>query len=176
MKNTTTIFKIGDMVAVAREPDSIGYIYDIESYSKERCTYVFFLSGANAGRKLLYDNCNIIPIESVVSDDKDEPVETQIIKEEPAVVKKQVSKTAKKKWSKTEIVAMIKEKPGAVDRGVLCLHKHESLIPEKSRSFVAYWANYVKAGKPLSGKHLINARRTCYFNAKVLLDAANGVL
>ena len=169
-------FKVGEMVSVAREPNSIGYVADTETYRHERCTYVFFLSGANAGRKLLYDDCNIIHVESVVSDDEDEPVQTQIVKEEPPVVKKEVSKATKKKWSKTEIVAMIKEKPGAVDRGILCLHKHESLIPEKSRSFVAYWASYIKAGKPLSGKHLINARRTCYFNTKVLLDAANGVL
>jgi len=73
-----------------------------------------------------------------------------------------------------QIVAMIKEKEGAVDRGVLCLNKHAALLPEKSRSFVAFWAGWVGSGKTLSGKHLVNARRTCLFNAKVLVDASNG--
>lgn len=81
---------------------------------------------------------------------------------------------ARKRWSKVQIVAMIKEKEGAVDRGVLCLNKHASLLPEKTRSFVAFWAGWVGSGKTLSGKHLVNARRTCLFNAKVLVDAANG--
>ena len=81
---------------------------------------------------------------------------------------------ARKRWSKVQIVAMIKEKEGAVDRGVLCLNKHAALLPEKSRSFVAFWAGWVGSGKTLSGKHLVNARRTCLFNAKVLVDAANG--
>ncbi len=81
---------------------------------------------------------------------------------------------ARKRWSKVEIVAMIKEKEGAVDRGVLCLNKHAALLPEKTRSFVAFWAGWVGSGKTLSGKHLANARRTCLFNAKVLVDAANG--
>lgn len=80
----------------------------------------------------------------------------------------------RKRWSKVQIVAMIKEKEGAVDRGVLCLNKHAALLPEKSRSFVAFWAGWVGSGKTLSGKHLVNARRTCLFNAKVLVDAANG--
>ena len=81
---------------------------------------------------------------------------------------------ARKRWSKVQIVAMIKEKEGAVDRGVLCLNKHAALLPEKTRSFVAFWAGWVGSGKTLSGKHLANARRTCLFNAKVLVDAANG--
>lgn len=80
----------------------------------------------------------------------------------------------RKRWSKVQIVAMIKEKEGAVDRGVLCLNKHAALLPEKSRSFVAFWAGWVGSGKTLSGKHLVNARRTCLFNAKVLVDASNG--
>jgi hypothetical protein len=82
--------------------------------------------------------------------------------------------TAKKQWSKVEIVAMIKERPGAIDRGVLCLNKHAALLPEKTRSFVAFWAGWVASGKTLSGKHLVNARRTCLFNVKVIVDAANG--
>jgi len=81
---------------------------------------------------------------------------------------------ARKRWRKVQIVAMIKEKEGAVDRGVLCLNKHAALLPEKSRSFVAFWAGWVGSGKTLSGKHLVNARRTCLFNAKVLVDASNG--
>lgn len=81
---------------------------------------------------------------------------------------------ARKRWSKVQIVAMIKEKQGAVDRGVLCLNKHPDLLPEKTRSFVAFWAGWVGSGKTLSGKHLANARRTCLFNVKVLVDAANG--
>ncbi len=80
----------------------------------------------------------------------------------------------RKRWSKVQIVAMIKEKEGAVDRGVLCLNKHAALLPEKSRSFVAFWAGWVGSGKTLSGKHLVNARRTCLFNAEVLVKAANG--
>jgi len=81
---------------------------------------------------------------------------------------------ARKRWSKVQIVAMIKEKEGAVDRGVLCLNKHAALLPEKSRSFVAFWAGWVGSGKTLSGKHFVNARRTCLFNAEVLVKAANG--
>ena len=81
-----------------------------------------------------------------------------------------------KRWSKVEIVAMVKERPGAVDRGILCLNKHQQLLPEKTRSFVAFWAGWVNSGKTLSGKHLVNARRTCLFNVKVIVDAANGVI
>ena len=84
--------------------------------------------------------------------------------------------TAKKRWSKVEIVAMLNNKPGAIDRGVLCLNKHAALLPEKTRSFVAFWAGWVASGKKLSGKHLANARRTCLFNVKVIVDAANGTI
>jgi len=84
--------------------------------------------------------------------------------------------TAKKRWSKVEIVAMLNNKPGAIDRGVLCLNKHAALLPEKTRSFVAFWAGWVASGKTLSGKHLVNARRTCLFNVKVIVDAANGTI
>lgn len=83
---------------------------------------------------------------------------------------------ARKKWSKVEVVAMIKEKDVAVERGILCLNKHHQRIPEKSRPYVSYWAEYLTSGKHLTGRHLFNARRTCYFNAKVLVDAANGVI
>lgn len=41
---------------------------------------------------------------------------------------------------------------------------------------MSYWAEYLTSGKHLTGRHLFNARRTCYFNAKVLVDAANGAI
>lgn len=168
-------FKVGNMVAIVREPNNVGFIVDVESFKKELCSYVHFVSGENAGRKLLFDNTNLISVDDVVNDD-DSIEEPQIQKEEAPIIKTEVSKPTKKKWTKTEVVAMIKEKPGAIERGILCLNKHNSHIPEKSRSFVAYWASYINGGKQLSGKHLFNARRTCFFNAKVLVDAANGVL
>ena len=94
----------------------------------------------------------------------------------PATTQPATAPAAPKRWSKVEIVAMVKERPGAVDRGILCLNKHQQLLPEKTRSFVAFWAGWVNSGKTLSCKHLVNARRTCLFNVKVIVDAANGVI
>lgn len=105
------------------------------------------------------------------------PVEEKpVAKPVPAAPVQKPASTSKKKWSKVEVVAMIKEKDKAVERGIICLNKHHALIPEKSRSYVSYWAQYILSGKHLTGRHLFNARRTCYFNAKVLVDAANGVI
>ena len=171
--------KVGDMVAITFDPNSVGFVVDIETFEKDDCSYVSFVSGPHTGKKMLYDNDKIISVDQVVSDDQDEQVIIEVVEEkkvEPTTAVEAVSKPVKKKWSKTEIVAMIKEKPGAVDRGILCLQKHESLVPEKSRSYITYWASYIQGGKPLSGKHLFNARRTCFFNAKILVDAANGVI
>ena len=75
-------------------------------------------------------------------------------------------------WTRQEIVAML-EQDAAVNRGVVALAKNVDLLPEKTRSYVINWGNWVASGKALSGKHLVNARRTCIFNSKVLTQIAN---
>lgn len=161
------MFSIGDIVEYVNEAGSTGFISGIGTY--EGFSSVTFISGGDIGKTYNVNNAAL----RLLSEDKEEPVVE--IKEEPKSVEKPAS-TSKKKWSKVEIVAMIKERPGAVERGILCLNKHNQRIPEKSRSYVSYWAEYIMTGKALSGRHLFNARRTCYFNAAVLVDAANGVI
>jgi hypothetical protein len=79
---------------------------------------------------------------------------------------------SEKVWTRQEIVAML-EQDAAVNRGVVALAKNVDLLPEKTRSYVINWGNWVASGKALSGKHLVNARRTCIFNSKVLTQIAN---
>ncbi len=162
------MFNIGDIVEYVNEAGSTGFISDIGG-PYEGFSSVTFISGGDIGKTYNINNAAL----RLLSEDKEEPVVE--VKEEPKPVEKPVS-TSKKKWTKVQIVAMIKEKPGAVERGILCLNKHNQRIPEKSRSYVSYWAEYIMKGKALSGRHLFNARRTCYFNAAVLVDAANGVI
>ena len=195
------MFNIGDIVEYVNEAGSTGFISDIGTY--EGFSSVTFISGGDIGKTYNVNNAALRLLsgdkEEPVVEVKESPTYSESL--HPAEqgsarraprktdvrlpnehtrydrikpVTKQVS--AKKKWSKTEIVAMIKEKPGAVERGILCLNKHNQRIPEKSRSYVSYWAEYIMTGKALSGRHLFNARRTCYFNAAVLVDAANGVI
>jgi hypothetical protein len=159
--------KIGDMVHLIRNISSVGLILGINEVY-QGFVRVKFISGEDAGKTYEVNSCEIIGVDDVIHEKEEE------VKEEAPVQKP--ASTSKKKWSKVEVVAMIKEKPLAVERGVLCLNKHSDKIPEKSRSYVAYWAQYIASGKQLSGRHLFNARRTCFFNAKVLVDAANGVL
>ena len=77
-----------------------------------------------------------------------------------------------KVWTRQEIVDMLQQ-DAAVNRGVVALAKNVDLLPEKTRSYVINWGNWVASGKALSGKHLVNARRTCIFNSKVLTQIAN---
>lgn len=168
------MFKIGDMIKVVAEPENTGFITDTETY--HGACVIQFLSGQYAGRSFAINNREIISVDDVIEEveEKEEvPVSPPVIK---AAEKPVAPRASKKKWSKVQIVAMIKENPAAVERGILCLNKNSDRIPEKSRPYVAYWAGYIAKGKSLSGRHLFNARRTCYFNAKVLVDAANGVL
>jgi hypothetical protein len=80
----------------------------------------------------------------------------------------------KKVWSRKEIEDML-QMDAAVNRAVIALAKNVDLLPEKTRSYVINWGNWVASGKALSGKHLVNARRTCLFNSKVLVAIVNGV-
>ncbi len=153
-------FKIGDMVEYLNDIDagagSIGIVTGPAPY--DGFPQITFVSGPDAGKTYAV-NCGALRH-----------------KEEEKVAEKPVEKSAvpRKKWNKQEISQMIQRKEGAVERGVICLNKHADLLPEKTRGFVAFWAKWVSEGKTLSGKHLVNARRTCLFNAKVLMDSANG--
>lgn len=160
-------FAVGDMVEYENNGVSTGFVSGIPDF--DGFSMITFVSGDNAGKTYNVNNAAL----RLLSAEKEETVVE--VKEDPKPVEKPAS-TSKKKWSKTEVVAMIKEKPGAVERGILCLNKHNQRIPEKSRSYVSYWAEYIMKGKALSGRHLFNARRTCFFNAKVLVDVANGVI
>ena len=164
------MFNIGDMVeylGTGTDAGSVGVVSGPSAY--EGFPLITFISGPDAGKTYAV---NTAALKSLVDKEEEKPA----IKEEIAVVEEKPASTSKKKWSKVEVVAMIKEKEVAVERGILCLNKHHQRIPEKSRPYVSYWAEYIASGKRLSGRHLFNARRTCYFNAKVLVDAANGVL
>lgn len=165
------MFNVGDLVKLVRDPSSMGIVIDDTLKVFAGFTLVKFIGGTDAGKTYQVNNCEIISVDDVI-EEKEEEVSVSAPVEEKPVAKP----TSKKKWSKVQIVAMIKENPAAVERGVLCLNKHHSLIPEKSRFYVSYWASYIVSGKKLSGRHFTNARRTCFFNAKVLLDAANGLL
>lgn len=77
-----------------------------------------------------------------------------------------------KVWTRKEIEGML-DQDAAVNRAVVSLAKNVDLLPEKTRSYVINWGNWVASGKTLSGKHLVNARRTCLFNSKVLTQIAN---
>lgn len=79
---------------------------------------------------------------------------------------------SKKVWTKQQIENMLQQ-DAAVNHAVVSLAKNVDLLPEKTRSYVINWGNWVASGKALSGKHLVNARRTCIFNSKVLTAIAN---
>lgn len=78
----------------------------------------------------------------------------------------------KKVWTRQQIEAMLQQ-DAAVNQAVVSLAKNVDLLPEKTRSYVINWGNWVASGKSLSGKHLVNARRTCIFNSKTLTAIAN---
>jgi len=189
-----SMFSIGDMVEYLNDgAGSIGVVSGPSAY--EGFPLITFISGPDAGKSYAV---NSGALKRLTGEEEQNPVikeEIAVVEEKPAAkpvkatpAKKAAQKpvpaapvqkpasTSKKKWSKVEVVAMIKEKDKAVEQGIICLNKHHALIPEKSRSYVSYWAQYILSGKHLTGRHLFNARRTCYFNAKVLVDAANGVI
>ena len=188
------MFNIGDMVEYlndgATAAGSIGVVSGPSAY--EGFPLITFISGPDAGKSYAV-NCGAL--KRLTGEEEQNSAikeEITVVEEKPAAkpvkaapAKKAAAKpvpattpasAARKKWSKVEVVAMIKEKDVAVERGILCLNKHHQRIPEKSRPYVSYWAEYLTSGKHLTGRHLFNARRTCYFNAKVLVDAANGVI
>jgi hypothetical protein len=171
--NKVISVKIGDMVHLTRDIGSVGIVLGINEVY-QGSVRVNFISGKEAGKTYEVNNTDIVGVDDVIHEEEEVQEEASVV---AAPVEEAVQKPAsKKKWTKVEIVAMIKQNPTAVARGVICLNKNSNKIPEKSRPYVAYWAEYVAKGKNLTGRHLFNARRTCYFNAKVLVDAANGVL
>ena len=90
----------------------------------------------------------------------------------PVETEKPVNNPAKKAWTRPQIEAMLQQ-DGAVNQAVVSLARNVDLLPEKTRSYVINWGNWVASGKTLSGKHLVNARRTCIFNSKTLTAIAN---
>jgi hypothetical protein len=172
MMESDSMFNVGDLVKLVRDPSSVGIVVADTIGVYQGFTLVKFIAGEDAGMTYQINNIEFIGVDDVINEEKEEEVPVSAPVEEKPVAKA----TPKKKWSKVEIVAMIKENPAAVERGILCLNKHHKLIPEKSRSYVSYWASYIASGKKLSGRHFYNARRTCFFNAKVLVDAANGAV
>ena len=90
----------------------------------------------------------------------------------PAETEKPVNNPPKKAWTRQQIEAMLQQ-DGAVNQAVVSLARNVDLLPEKTRSYVINWGNWVASGKTLSGKHLVNARRTCIFNSKTLTAIAN---
>ena len=90
----------------------------------------------------------------------------------PAETEKPVNNPPKKAWTRQQIETMLQQ-DGAVNQAVVSLARNVDLLPEKTRSYVINWGNWVTSGKTLSGKHLVNARRTCIFNSKTLTAIAN---
>jgi hypothetical protein len=90
----------------------------------------------------------------------------------PFETEKPVNNPTKKMWTRQQIEAMLQQ-DAAVNQAVVSLARNVDLLPEKTRSYVINWGNWVASGKSLSGKHLVNARRTCIFNSKTLTAIAN---
>lgn len=149
-------FKIGDIV-VSRMMGATGIVTEIENRPFENDPqklprYFFTVKWFNYHDEI---TCGL------------DGFNLQLPKEE-----KPVNIPQKKAWTRQQIEAMLQQ-DAAVNKAVVSLARNVDLLPEKTRSYVINWGNWVASGKSLSGKHLVNARRTCIFNSKTLTAIAN---
>lgn len=151
---------VGDMVKTGS--NFVGMIVSIDEWNST--VMMQHLDGKHAGESYVY------AADCVFRMDDGSPIVAKPVEVKP----ENLEVKPKKVWTRKEIEAMMAE-DRAVNRAVVVLHANASALPEKTRSYVENWANWVKAGNTLSGKHLFYARRTCIFNSKVLTNIANGV-
>ena len=95
-----------------------------------------------------------------------------------------------KTWTRTEIEAMINGNDLAVERAMVAIWERQTADEKETqgtrhhngRGFAAwsarsgtYFAEWVRSGRRLTGKHLVKARKIALHHAGQLTDFANGV-
>ena len=95
-----------------------------------------------------------------------------------------------KTWTRTEIEEMINGNDRAVERAMVAIWERQTADEQETqgtrhhngRGFAAwsarsgtYFAEWVRSGRRLSGKHLVKARKIALHHAGQLTDFANGV-
>ena len=95
-----------------------------------------------------------------------------------------------KTWTRTEIEAMINGNDRAVERAMVAIWERQTADEQASqtpnhhngRGFCGwaarsgtYYAEWVRSGRRLTGKHLAKARKIALHHAGQLTDFANGV-
>jgi len=96
----------------------------------------------------------------------------------------------KKLWTREEIETMIQNQDAAVERAMVAIWERQTADEQETqgtrhhngRGFAAwsarsgtYYANWVRSGRHLTGKHLAKARKIALHHAGQLTDFANGV-
>ena len=97
---------------------------------------------------------------------------------------------AQKTWTRTEIETLINTNDRAVERAMVAIWERQTADEQETqgtrhhngRGFAAwsarsgtYYANWVRSGRHLTGKHLAKARKIALHHAGQLTDFANGV-
>ena len=95
-----------------------------------------------------------------------------------------------KTWTRTEIEEMINGNDRAVERAMVAIWERQTADEQETqgtrhhngRGFAAwsarsgtYYAEWVRSGRRLTGKHLVKARKIALHHAGQLTDFANGV-
>ena len=97
---------------------------------------------------------------------------------------------AQKTWTRTEIETLINTNDRAVERAMVAIWERQTADEQETqdtrhhngRGFAAwsarsgtYYAEWVRSGRRLTGKHLAKARKIALHHAGQLTDFANGV-
>ena len=95
-----------------------------------------------------------------------------------------------KTWTRTEIEALINGNDRAVERAMVAIWERQTADEQETqdtrhhngRGFAAwsarsgtYFAEWVRSGRRLTGKHLVKARKIALYHSGQLTDFANGV-
>ena len=95
----------------------------------------------------------------------------------------------KKLWTREEIETMIQNQDAAVERAMVAIWERQTADEQETqdtrhhngRGFAAwsarsgtYYANWVRSGRHLTGKHLAKARKIALHHAGQLTRIANG--
>jgi hypothetical protein len=95
-----------------------------------------------------------------------------------------------KTWTRTEIEALINSNDRAGERAMVAIWERQTADEQETqdtrhhngRGFAAwsarsgtYFAEWVRSGRRLTGKHLVKARKIALHHAGQLTDFANGV-
>ena len=96
----------------------------------------------------------------------------------------------KKIWTRDEIETMVRNQDAAVERAMVAIWERQTADEKETqgtrhhngRGFAAwsarsgtYYAEWVRSGRRLTGKHLAKARKIALHHAGQLTDFANGV-